>query len=85
MAAAALALSHDPDVTYGAALALALSGDSRGSQAIAHDLESRFPEDTSIRSSYLPVLRSRLAFNQGDAAKAIDLLRAAAEFQKIPC
>jgi eukaryotic-like serine/threonine-protein kinase len=78
MAMAALELSHDPDVNYGAAFALALSGDSRHSQAIAHDLESRFPEDTSARFSYLPVLRSCLSLNRGDPAKAIDLLRAAA-------
>lgn len=78
MAAAALKLSHDPDVTYGAAFALALSGDLRRSQAIAHDLESRFPQDMSVQSSYLPVLRSGFALSQGDPAKAIDLLRAAA-------
>lgn len=81
MAAAAVKLSHDADVTYGAAFALALSGDLRRSQAIAHDLESQFPEDTTIRASYLPILRARLALNQGDPAKAIDLLRAAAPFE----
>jgi eukaryotic-like serine/threonine-protein kinase len=81
MAAAALALSHDRDVNYGAAFALALSGDARRSQAIAHDLESRFPEDTTVRSSYLPVLRANLALTQGDPVKAIDLLRAAAPFE----
>jgi eukaryotic-like serine/threonine-protein kinase len=78
MAAAALKLSHDPDVTYGAAFALALSGDLRRSQAIAHDLEGRFPQDMSVQSSYLPVLRSGFALSQGDPAKAIDLLRTAA-------
>jgi DNA-binding winged helix-turn-helix (wHTH) protein/Tfp pilus assembly protein PilF len=81
MAAAALALSHNRDVSYGAALALALSGDSRRAQTIAHELERRFPEDTSVQFSYLPVLRSRLALNQGDPQKAIDLLRAAAPFE----
>jgi hypothetical protein len=78
MAAAALKLSHDPDVIYGAAFALALSGDLRRSQAIARDLESRFPEDMSVQSSYLPVLRSGFALSQGNPAKAIDMLRAAA-------
>ena len=81
MAVAALELSRDRDVSYGAAFALALAGDSRRSQAIAHDLESQFSEDTTIRASYLPVLRAHVALHQGDPAKAIDLLRAAAPFE----
>jgi eukaryotic-like serine/threonine-protein kinase len=81
MAAAALKLSHDADITYGAAFALGVSGDMRRSQAIARDLESRFPEDTSVQFTYLPILRARLALRQGDPAKAIDLLRAAAPFE----
>ena len=80
-AGAALAFSNGRDVSYGAALALAMSGDSRRSHKIAHELESRFPEDTSVQFGYLPVLRSCLALNQGDPPKAIDLLRAAAPFE----
>ena len=62
MAVAALELSHDRDVSYGAAFALALSGDLRRSQAIAHDLESQFPEDTSVRV-YLSADPSRLVLH----------------------
>ncbi len=79
--AAALELSRDREVTYGAAFALALSGDSQRSQEIANDLESRFPEDTSIRFSYLPVLHARLALNRGEPAQAINLLQTAAPFE----
>jgi len=71
---AALALSNDRGVEYGAALALALSGESARAQKLADDLEKRFPEDTSVRFSYLPVLRARLALNHGDPVKAIELL-----------
>ena len=53
-AVAALELSKDRDVEYGAAFALALSGDSSRSQALANDLETRFPEDTAVRFIYLP-------------------------------
>jgi eukaryotic-like serine/threonine-protein kinase len=81
MAVAALALSHDADVNYGAALALAFAGDWRHSQTIVHELESRFPENTPVRFSYLPVLRAVLALNQGDPGKAIELLRAAAPIE----
>ncbi len=73
-AAAALELSKDRDVEYGAALALALSGDDFRSQTIASDLERRFPEDTSVRFTYVPALRAVLALKHGELAKAIELL-----------
>ena len=77
-ATAARALSKDREVEYGAAFALALSGDSLGSKELADDLERRFPEDTGVRFSYLPTLRARLALNHGDTSKAIELLQVAA-------
>lgn len=76
-ATAALELSKDREVEYGAAFALALSGDSSQAQALADDLERRFPEDTPIRFSYLPALRARLALNHGNTAKAFELLQSA--------
>jgi serine/threonine protein kinase/tetratricopeptide (TPR) repeat protein len=72
IATVALELSKARDVQYGAAFALALSGDSSRALTLANDLEKRFPEDTSVRSSYLPVLRALL-----DPAKAIEALRVA--------
>jgi DNA-binding winged helix-turn-helix (wHTH) protein/Tfp pilus assembly protein PilF len=77
MAVAALELSKDREVEYGAGFALALAGDYSRPQVLADDLEKRFPEDTSIRFSYLPALRARLALNRGDAAKAIEMLQVA--------
>jgi tetratricopeptide (TPR) repeat protein len=74
---AALELYKDREVEYGAAFALALSGNSSQSQTLADDLERRFPEDTSVRFSYLPVLRARLALNRGEPSKAIELLQVA--------
>jgi tetratricopeptide (TPR) repeat protein len=77
-ATAALELARDREVEYGAAFALALSGDSSRSQLLANDLEKQFPEDTSVRFSYLPSLRGLLALNRGEPAKAIELLQVAA-------
>ncbi len=74
---AALELSKDREVEYGAGFALALSGDISKAEALADDLERRFPEDTSIRFSYLPALRARLALSHGDASKAFELLQVA--------
>jgi tetratricopeptide (TPR) repeat protein len=78
---AALAFSRDREVEYGAAFALALAKDSSRSEALADDLAKRFPEDTSVRFSYLPALRATLALNHGDHAKASDLLQAAVPYE----
>jgi len=49
--------------------------------AIANDIEKRFGEDTSARFSYLPALRARLALNDGEPLKALDLLQIAALYE----
>jgi DNA-binding winged helix-turn-helix (wHTH) protein/tetratricopeptide (TPR) repeat protein len=74
---AALALSKDREVEYGAAIALALSGDSSQSQTLAKDLERRFLEDASVRFSYMPVLRALLAVKRREPAMAVELLQVA--------
>lgn len=79
-APAALSLSYGRDAEYGAALALALSRDSSKSQRLADALEKRFPEDTSVRFSYLPALRAILAINRGEPSQAIELLQTAAPY-----
>lgn len=80
-ALAALALSREREVVYGAAYALAISGETIRTQALTDDLARGFPEDTAVRFSYLPVLRARIALNNGDAAKAIELLQAAVPYE----
>src|SRR5262249_18340316 len=54
-AVAALDLSKGRDARYAAGLALALSGDSSRSEALAGDLEKHFPEDTFVKFTYVPV------------------------------
>jgi serine/threonine protein kinase/tetratricopeptide (TPR) repeat protein len=80
-ATAALELSRARDVEFGAAFALALSGDSSRSDAIADDLEKRFPEDTSVRFSYLPAVRALSALNRGEPEQAIELLQTAEPYE----
>lgn len=76
LALAALGLSKGRIAQYGAAFALALSGDSNKAEALASDLEKRFPEDTSVRFHYVPTLRAPVALNRHDATKTIELLQA---------
>ncbi len=80
-AMAVLKLSNGRDVEYGAALALALSGDPVEAKKRADDLEKRFPEDTSAKFNYVPVLRAVLALNRDDAAGAIGALEQAVPYE----
>jgi serine/threonine protein kinase/tetratricopeptide (TPR) repeat protein len=76
-AQAALELSKNRDVEYGAAFALASAGDSVKSRVLADDLNKRFPEDTCVRFTYLPVVRAIIALNGGHSSDAIELLKGA--------
>jgi tetratricopeptide (TPR) repeat protein len=80
-ASAALALSRGRDVEYGAAFALALSGDFPQSRALADDLEKRFPEDTSVRFNYLPALRALFWLKNGGHQAAIEQLHTALPYE----
>ena len=71
----ALALAKNREDRYGAALALAMSGDASQAQSLANDLERDFPEDTSVRFNYLPSVYASLALEHGDPVKAIEHLQ----------
>ena len=77
----ALKLSNNRGVEYGAALALAIAGESVRAQQLAEDLNRRFPEDTGVQFNYLPTLRAQLAINKGEAKKAIEVLEKAAPYE----
>jgi serine/threonine protein kinase/tetratricopeptide (TPR) repeat protein len=74
-ALAALKLSRGRDVQYAAGLALALSRESSRSEALASDLEKRFPEDTFVKFTYAPVLRAVSALQQGKPVNSLDELQ----------
>jgi len=74
IAVAALDLSKGRDVQYAAGLALAFSGDSSRSETLADDLEKRFPEDTFVKFTYVPVLRALATLGRGKPADAVERL-----------
>jgi eukaryotic-like serine/threonine-protein kinase len=76
----ALQITHDREVEYGAALTLALAADPHA-QALVNDLEKRFPEDTSVKFSYVPTVRAVLALNHDEPSKAVELLQVAAPYE----
>ena len=84
--ATTLAKSNGRDAQYVAALALAVIGDSARAQALAEDLEKRFPDDTVVRFNYLPTLRAQLFLNTADrspdsGAKAVQALAVALPYE----
>jgi eukaryotic-like serine/threonine-protein kinase len=93
-AAATLAKSNGRDAQYAAALALAVIGDFPRAQALADDLQKRFPDDTVVRFNYLPTLHAQLFLDAPDrspnlspehspenAAKAIQALAVASPYE----
>jgi tetratricopeptide (TPR) repeat protein len=80
-AIAALALSDGRDVEYASAVALALSGDSTRSRALADDLEKRFPEDTFAKFTYVPVLRALSALADGKPTDSVQRLQIALPYE----
>jgi eukaryotic-like serine/threonine-protein kinase len=78
-AIAALHGSKNREVEYGAAIALALVGDSSQAQILSTDLEKRFGEDTSVKFNYLPTLHALLSL--GEPSKAIDLLQISVPYE----
>ena len=76
----AMGRSAGRDVQYGALLALAYAGDNTKLQVLKDNLGKRFPEDTIVQFNYLPSLRAKFAVSKGNAAAAIENLRADAPY-----
>ena len=77
----ALALSNGKEVVSLAATALALAGDSAETARLAHDLNSRFPQDTIVQSNLLPSIRLATAFRSGEASKVNEALAIATPYE----
>ncbi len=79
-AAEALAIGHETGSTTQAALALALAGDSPKAESLADDLAKRYPQDTFVHAVFIPTVRAACELNRHQPDKAIDLLRAASDY-----
>jgi len=76
-----LEVANGRHVSYAAALALAMAGERSRAQTIADDLDSRFPEDTSVRFNYVPTLRALLALGANNPLRALEVLQPAATYE----
>jgi serine/threonine protein kinase/Tfp pilus assembly protein PilF len=66
-----------PAVELEAALALAMAGETTRAEAMAKDLNSRYPLDTQTQSIWLPAIQSQLALDQKNPIAALNTLQAA--------
>jgi len=69
------------DINYAVALALAYASDTNRAQALADDLNKRFPEDTVVQFNYLPTVRAKLALSHSNPQEALDILRLASAYE----
>ena len=78
---AALALFNSKEVVALSAAALGLAGDSAQSARLAHDLNSRFPQDTIVQSNLLPTIHLASLLRGGDASKVTEALAIAMPYE----
>ncbi len=75
--AQALKLSQSPNVVLNCAVALAMAGDDARAAKLAGDVAQKRPYDTLVQFVSLPLVKAQIELNQGNPAKAIDLLDSA--------
>jgi tetratricopeptide (TPR) repeat protein len=63
------------------AIAFALAGDIVDANRAIEDLTKLFPQNTVVQTRYLPMARSAIALNSGNAQAALDALTAAAPYE----
>jgi serine/threonine protein kinase/Tfp pilus assembly protein PilF len=81
-AAEALKLAPaSPGAAVGAALALAVVGDTARSESLAQDLAKRYPLGTQMQSLWLPTIRAQLALNRNDPSRALNGLKSASAIE----
>lgn len=64
-----------------AAMALARAGDTAGAEKLVSNLDKSFPLDTMLQSYWLPTIRAAIALQHGNAAQALELLKAASPLE----
>ncbi len=75
--AQALKLSQSPNVVLNCAAALALVGEDARAAKLADEVARKRPYDTLVQFVEVPLVKAQIELNQGNPAKAIDLLDAA--------
>lgn len=80
-ATTALDLANNREMSYGAAVVFALAGDIKKAEALASDLENKYPDDTSVHFNYSPVIRAIVALNHQGTRKTLEILETATPYE----
>jgi eukaryotic-like serine/threonine-protein kinase len=78
----ALALASSPDVAILSAEITALAGGEAQARRLMEDVSRRRPLDTRFQTMLIPVVQAILFVNHGEAAKAIEILKAGEPYDK---
>jgi len=81
LAASSSALAHGRTNMESVAVALAMTGDVSGAQAIADDLGHRFPDDTLLHQVSIPCVRALIELNRKNPEAAIQSMQAATPYE----
>jgi predicted Zn-dependent protease len=73
----ALKLSQSPGVILNCAIALAMIGEDARAAKLADEVAQKRPFDTLVQFVEVPLVKAQIELNQGNPAKAIDLLDSA--------
>jgi eukaryotic-like serine/threonine-protein kinase len=65
-------LSHGQDVATLSAVALVQIGSVNQAEALCHELDKQWPEDTIVQKYWLPAIRAEIDLRQARPSKAID-------------
>ena len=77
----ALELARSRNSLTRGALALALCGEGASAQPLIDELSGRYPKDTLIITTWLPVIRAAIEIGRDDPAQAIKSLQVASRFE----
>jgi serine/threonine protein kinase/tetratricopeptide (TPR) repeat protein len=80
-AAQALTLAHSNFSKVYGAIALAMCGEIAQAQSPADELAKENPKSTAINAVYLPTIRATIELRRNNAARAIDLLEGAKQYE----
>ncbi|HYA22890.1 MAG TPA: hypothetical protein VEF05_01955, partial [Terriglobales bacterium] len=78
---AGMALAVNRDMQVEAALALSRTGAIARSRSIIDDLQKKHPTDTLVNALWLPAIEASLELQQGNQARALDLLQTAQAYE----
>jgi Flp pilus assembly protein TadD len=73
----AVKLSQSPNVVLNCAAALAMVGENARAAKLADDVAQKRPYDTLVQFVEVPLVKAQIELNQGNPAKAVDLLDSA--------